>query len=313
MNILLTGGTGFIGSYVLMALANEGHKITVLARNANKVPALKSYKNITILEVPITDYEGIKEAVKKKDLVVHIALNYNDETAHAMLINDTAPSIFLASEAAKAGVKHFIYTSSTAALDNVYSQQDLPFIGNTNCQVNLQTKQQPQSYYGATKAATENFLFAIGSQTGMRTNIIRPGYTFGNPVIEGAFAQPDSRFKDIVKAAVEGKDIELTKNDGTQFIWGGDLAKIYVALANSDYNKHTYFGLTNTFTSWQFIAEEAIKQSNSNSKLIINDLGWSDTPLMFDVSDYEKDFELSFSPYPHIQEHVSHFIKEFTK
>lgn len=313
MNILLTGGTGFIGSYILMALLKEGHTITILARNANKVPSFLNIKNIEILEVSMSDFEETKKALIGKDIVVHVALNYNDTSAYEMLMNDCAQSVFLASEAAKAGVKHFIYTSSTAALDNMYSEKDPQVIAGTNCHVNLASKQNPQTYYGATKAATENFLLAIASQTNMRVNIVRPGYTFGNPVTPDAFSQPDSRFSDIVKAAVEGSDITLTKHDGTQFIWGGDLAKIYVALVNSELNKHTYFGLTNTFTSWESIAREAIKQANSKSKLIINDLGWSDKPLLFDVSDYERDFGFSCNPTPHITEHIAYFISKYSK
>jgi nucleoside-diphosphate-sugar epimerase len=41
MNVFLTGGTGFIGSYVAVALAGQGHRVTILARNRNKVPELK--------------------------------------------------------------------------------------------------------------------------------------------------------------------------------------------------------------------------------------------------------------------------------
>jgi UDP-glucose 4-epimerase len=40
MKILLTGGTGFIGSYVAMELVQYGHQVTILARNQHKVPAL---------------------------------------------------------------------------------------------------------------------------------------------------------------------------------------------------------------------------------------------------------------------------------
>lgn len=41
MNIFLTGGTGFIGSYVALELIKQGHQVTTLARNQNKVPTLK--------------------------------------------------------------------------------------------------------------------------------------------------------------------------------------------------------------------------------------------------------------------------------
>jgi UDP-glucose 4-epimerase len=36
MHIYISGGTGFIGSYVVKELSKAGHKITVLARNTEK-------------------------------------------------------------------------------------------------------------------------------------------------------------------------------------------------------------------------------------------------------------------------------------
>ncbi len=309
MNILLTGGTGFIGSYVLMALLEQNHNVTVLARNASKVPAFQKMQNVEVLEIPMTDFEGIKKALKGKDAVIHVALNYNDNSAYDMLTNDTVPTIFLASEAAKAGVKHFIYTSSTAALDSIYSAPNTATIGDSNYHADLETKHQPQSYYGATKAASEDFLLSIAGSTDMRVNIVRPGYTFGNPVVDDSFSQPDSRFKDIAQNATQGKDIEVIKNDGTQFIWAGDLAKIYISLLNSNNNKTVYFGLTNSFTSWEKIAQKTISLANSSSKLVVKDLGWGDKPIMFDVSKYTEDFGLKFSPHPHLEEHISFLVK----
>lgn len=308
MKVILTGGTGFIGSHILMQLVNAGHSVTVFARNANKVPAIQKLPQVQVLEISMTDFDKIPEAVKGHDACIHVALNYNDTSAYEMLMSDTAASIFLASECAKAGVSHFIYTSSTAANDSVYGASNLPTIGDTNCHVTTGCKHAPHSYYGATKAATENFLFGIAGQTNMRINIIRPGYTFGNPAIEGGDTQPDRRFHSIAEAAAKEQNITLTKNDGTQFIWAGDLAKIYTAVLHSNVNKHTYFGLSNAFTSWEAVAKEAITISNSKSKIILNDLGWSDKPIMFDVSDIKKEFGYDFSPYPHINDHVKYLV-----
>ena len=308
MKIVLTGGSGFIGSHVLMQLLSEGHQITMLVRNANKVPTLHTIPNITVLEIGMTDFDKIPQAIQGHDACFHVALNYNDLSAYSMLMSDTAPSIFLASECAKAGIQHFIYTSSTATNDSAYGVSDLPPVGETNCHVTKNCKHNPHTYYGATKAATENFLFGIEGSTGMRVNIIRPGYTFGNPAIEGGYTQPDRRFNDIVRNIKSNKDIELIKNDGTQFIWASDLAKIYTAVLNSNFRKNTYFGLSNSFTSWIQIAQEAIQLCNSKSKIIVKDLGWSDTPIMFDVSDIKRDFGFSFSSYPHITEHLKYLL-----
>lgn len=313
MKVILTGGTGFIGSYVLMQLLAEGHEVTLLARNAAKVPAFTTLDRVQVVEASMTDFDKLKQVLPNHDACIHVALNYNGASAYDMLMSDTATSIFLATEAAKAGISHFIYTSSTAANDHIYSKKNPIKIGNTNCHVTINSKQNPHSYYGATKAATENFLMGIAGETSMRVNIIRPGYTFGNPVMEGAFTQPDRRFHAIVQSIVNGEELEIIKHDGTQFIWGGDLAKIYTSLLNSNYNRHTYFGLSTEFTSWHQIAVEAKKLCNSTSSIVLKDLNWSNDPILFDVSDIEKDFKHSFLPYPHITNHLQYLIQEYSK
>jgi UDP-glucose 4-epimerase len=308
MKILLTGGTGFIGSHVLIKLIELGHSVTVLARNIEKVPAIHTLPNTTVIQAQITDFETISSVVKGHDVCVHVALNYNDTSAYHMLMSDTAPSIFLANECAKAGVSHFIYTSSTATNDSIYASANPPILNNTNAHVLTSSQHAPHTYYGATKAATENFLLSITSTTGMRVSIIRPGYTFGNPAFEGAYTQPDQRFHTIVEAAKLNKDIEIIKNDGTQFIWAPDLASIYTAVLQSNYNKKIYFGLSQNFTSWEYIALQAIHICNSTSKLIIKDLGWSNNPIMFDVSDIQRDFHLQFNALPHISTHLEYLF-----
>jgi len=313
MNIILTGGTGFIGSYILQQLLIDGHSVTVLARNANKIPYLHTLKNVRILEIGMTDFDKIPQVLTQHDACIHVALNYDAASAYAMLMSDTVPSVFLATEAAKAGIKHFIYTSSIAAHDNIYSMSNPPLLGDSKSNVVASSKLDPHSYYGATKAATEDFLLGIAGETSMKVTIVKPGYTFGNPVFEGACTQPDRRFHSIVQAALNNEPIELTKNDGTHFIWAGDLAKIYASILKGDYNRRSYFGQSTEFTSWLQIAQHAKELCGSSSKIIVNDLGWGDNPIVFDVSDSKKDFGYSFLPFPHITNHLNYLIAFYSK
>lgn len=236
-----------------------------------------------------------------------MALNYTRQTGWEVLQDDTYPTVFISDVAAKAGVKHFIYTSSTAANDSLYmgggDTLDEPVKS-----VTASTKQRPATFYGATKAASENYLMAQSYLSPMRVNIIRPGYTFGNPVVEGASTQSDTRFHAIVKAALENKPIPVIKNDGTQFIWAGDLAKLYLKVLNSQVNRKTYFGLSRNFVSWAAVAREAVKRSNSRSQIQLEDKGWSDEGLSWDVSDMKKDFGLEFDAWEKIGGHLDYYI-----
>ncbi len=304
MNVLLTGGTGFIGSHVLLELVKQGHEVTVLTRNANKVPFLKTMPHVTVLEVSMTDYERIPDVVKGKEAVVHIALNMTGATAYDVLMSDTASTVLLATEAAKAGVKKFVYTSSTASVDSVYASPNPVCIKPGEKLVTIDCRHDPCSYYGATKAASEDFLFAIEGETGMKVNFIRPGYTFGNPAIPGGFMQPDQRFVEIVKRALRGETISIVKNDGTQFIWADDISYVYANVLQSDFSKKTYFALSKEFVTWEQIARDAVALCNSSSRIELEDLGWSSNPTLFDVSNIKQDFNLEFHAYPHIINHL---------
>lgn len=308
MNVFLTGGTGFIGSYVAMELVKNGHRVAILTRNQNKVPALKNVKGIEIVQGDISDKKLLEELIPGKDACILVALKYLKQTGWEILVDDTLPTVFISDIAAQAKVKHFIYTSSTAVNDNVYMVEENKIKGLIR-NVYTTTKQHPATFYGATKAASENFLLAQSYNSSMRVNIIRPGYTFGNPVVEGGSIQGDTRFHKIVKDAINNRPIHIIKNDGTQFIWAGDLAKLYIKILHSDVNRKTYFGLSKRFISWETIAQETIRRCHSKSTIEIEERGWSDDGTLFDVSDMKNDFDLEFDGWEKILDHVDYYIK----
>jgi UDP-glucose 4-epimerase len=312
LKIFLTGGTGFIGSYIAMELVKEGHEVTILARDKNKVPALNNINQINIIQGDLSDHELIERHIVGKDAVILVALKYTKNTGWEVLTDDTLANVRISDIAAKAGVKHFIYTSSTATNDHVYmvEQNKLEGLFKT---VDTSSKQHPTTFYGATKAATENFLMAQSYLSEMRINIIRPGYVFGNPIVEGANIQADKRFYDIVKSAINNEHVKVIKHDGTQFIWAGDLAKLYTKILESTVNRKTFFGLSKSFVSWEKIANEAIKMCGSSSQVDIEDKGWDEDGTFFDVSDMKKEFNLEFDPWNKNVEHIDYFIKSKKK
>ncbi len=307
MNVFLTGGTGFIGSYVAMELVRHGHNVTILARNQNKVPALRKVQQIEIIEGDITDRPLLASLVSGKDACILVAVNFTKETGWEVLLDDTLPTVFLADVAAAANVKHFIYTSSTSANDSLYMVPE-SMRDKSITKVTRLTKHHPATFYGATKAASEDFLMARSYLSPMRINIIRPGYTFGNPVVEGGSIQGDRRFRDIVEAALHGTPISVVKNDGTQFIWAGHLAQLYLKVLESAVNRSMYFGLSRNFVSWHAIAQEAVKKCHSKSDIQVVDKGLSDEGTYWDVSDMKNEFGLAFDPWQKIQEHLDFSI-----
>ena len=309
MKVFLTGGTGFIGSYVAMELLKHDHQVTVLARDKDKVPVLNKLDGIEVVEGDLGDFNLIEQLLAGKEACIHVALKYTKQTGSEVLLDDTLPTIKMSDMAVAAGIKHFIYTSSTAAHDALYSGGRDQDIAPDN-KISIASKQYPATFYGATKTASENYLMAQSFQSSMRVNIIRPGYTFGNPVITGSSMQSDSRIYDIVNAAKQNKDISVIKYDGTQFIWAADLAKLYLKVLHSECNRRTYFGLSREFTSWHRIAEEAVKLTASNSRIHVEDKGWEEDGLHWDVSDMKKDFDLDFESWSALCNHLKYLINK---
>ena len=307
MHILVTGGTGFIGSHIVTALLEQGHHVRVSARSPRKNPGLVKLNNVEILYSDLSDYAHISQCVQGMDAVIHVAYCPGKGSGLSELETDTRTTIYLYEAAARAGVKHFIYTSSTSVNDSVYGGP-ITLDGEFIDTVKRGTKQNPVTLYGATKAASENYIKALSHTWPVRTNIIRPGYTFGNPVIPGAPTQSDTRFKDIVALAKAGNDISVNKNDGTQFIWAGHLAEIYLAVLNSDVNRETYFGLSKYFISWETVARLALEMSGSSGKLIVENEYNAVEPVVFDVTDIQREFGLSFDPMNKIREHIEYYL-----
>ncbi|MDR1759790.1 MAG: NAD(P)-dependent oxidoreductase [Fibrobacter sp.] len=299
MRIFLTGGTGFIGHYVAQKLLNDGHELTILARNPQKIPSLAQNAAVKMIPGTIHDAGVIEKNLAGCEACIHLALGWG-ETPVSMLENDTRVTVFLLEQAAKAGCGKFIYTSSTAAMGKMR-----PVMAET-------TSNAPIDLYGATKAAGEAFVLGFKKgygthfpQVEMNRNIIRPGYTFGNPAWPDGVSQPDRRFLDMAKAVKENRDIRIIKNDGTQFIHASQQAEIYAKLLHSDCNEEVFLGLSENWIGWKEIAEKMIALTpGTRSKIIEEDLGWADQPILFSVNKINDHFGLRFNSYEFLDGHV---------
>ena len=293
MRIFMTGATGFIGSYVAYELLAAGHELVVAARSTDKLPALSAHPHVRRVNAALKDEQRMHDALQGAEACVHVALGWGD-TPSTMLENDTEPTVKLLESAEAAGVKKFVYTSSTAALGPFFAV------------MNETHPTRPSDSYGATKAASEAYVLAAGARSSMACNVIRPGYTFGNPVVPGATTQPDRRFHEIAAAAKRGERITLRAGDGTQFVWAGDLARLYRALLDSDHNREVYFGLGLPFVSWAQIAERAFELAGTPSRITVH--GQKDAPCLFELGKIKRDFGFEFQSAAHIDEHLRYLL-----
>ncbi|MFW9937279.1 MAG: NAD-dependent epimerase/dehydratase family protein [Candidatus Thorarchaeota archaeon] len=73
MNILITGGTGFIGIPLVKKLNSLGHNLKLLVRESSNTTPFKDLDNIEYIFGDIRDLNSLYEAVKGIDLIYHLA------------------------------------------------------------------------------------------------------------------------------------------------------------------------------------------------------------------------------------------------
>jgi nucleoside-diphosphate-sugar epimerase len=167
MNILLTGGCGYIGTNLTNALLDLGHKVTVvdIMWFGNY---LNSHKNLRIIQADIRDIDKIP--MDDVDTVIHLANIANDPTGDlnsklTWEVNALA-SKFLVEKAIDCGVAQFIFASS----GSVYGVKAEP-------QVTEDLTLLPISDYNKSKMISERVLLSY--QDKITLQIIRPATVCG--------------------------------------------------------------------------------------------------------------------------------------
>lgn len=167
MNILITGGCGYVGTVLTETLLNDGHKITVIDTQwfGNH---LKEHPNLINIKGDIRNIESIN--LEKIDTILHLANIANDP---AVELNPTLSwevnvlaAQQLADKAIRNGVKHFVYASS----GSVYGVKDEP-------QVTEELSLVPISVYNKTKMVAERVLLSYKDK--MQVHCIRPATVCG--------------------------------------------------------------------------------------------------------------------------------------
>ncbi|CDK38458.1 complex I NDUFA9 subunit family protein [Halorubrum sp. AJ67] len=117
MKVLVAGGTGFIGSYLCRALAEDGHAVTALSRSPEETP-----EGVTGVSGDVTDYDSIESAVDGHDAVVNlVALSPLFEPEGGNRMHDRihrGGTENLVRAAADGGVERFVQLSALGADPN---------------------------------------------------------------------------------------------------------------------------------------------------------------------------------------------------
>lgn len=226
MRVVVTGGSGFIGSHLLDRLERAGHEVV----NFDLVPSPHHAPgSIETVIGEIDDPAAARAALEGCDVVVHLAaiadvdfVTRNPELADRVNVRGTQTLL----DASRAlGVGRFVYASTIW----VYGDATGPELIDESAGLGL-----PKHLYTATKIAGEMYVASYGELYGLEYTILR----FGIPY--GPRARPAAVLATFVAKAMEGQALTIA-GDGTQsrrFVYVEDLADgIVAALAPSAANR----------------------------------------------------------------------------
>ncbi len=165
-NILISGGTGFVGQHLLKALAESNAQISCLVRGTSNRASLPS--SIQIYEADLHSGQGLDVALEGKDVVIHLAsllfgLGWQDYLQGNVL----ASEVFGAAIARHASIKRVVFVSSLAASG---PSSTSPGVQDTDTAC-------PVSAYGWSKYMSEQ---ALSKHCGDKLVILRPPIIYGS-------------------------------------------------------------------------------------------------------------------------------------
>jgi nucleoside-diphosphate-sugar epimerase len=168
MNVLVTGGGGFMGMALIKRLIKEGHRVTSFSRG--EYP-LHWALGINSVQADIRDSEAVEKACKNRDVVFHLAAKVgiwgNYDSYHSTNVTGTLNVI---NACRKQGVKRIVFTSSSSV---VFDGSDLDGIDES-----YPYPEKHGSPYTATKALAEQLIIEANSDT-LKTISLRPHLVWG--------------------------------------------------------------------------------------------------------------------------------------
>lgn len=277
--ILVTGGTGLVGSHLLYFLAKDNRNVRAIHRKNSDLAAVKRifslyqssseklFNSIEWVEADITNIPALTEAFEGITYVYHCAafVNFNPAKYPVLKKVNTKGTANIVNLCLHKGITKLCYVSSVATLG---SKPDSDF-------VNEETYWNPDdknSVYAISKYGAEMEVWR-GTQEGLNAVIVNPGIILGTA--------PDLDSSGIA-ISLGSSGIPFYPSGGTGIVDVLDVVHAMILLMNSDCINQRYIVVSENISYKKLLSEMAIRFDkkppkhtlSKNFMLFLSGLDW---------------------------------------
>ncbi|MCL7051702.1 hypothetical protein MKW94_028174 [Papaver nudicaule] len=191
--VCVTGGSGFIGSWLVRLLLSGGYTVHATVQNLNDEKETKHLESLEgadsstlhLFQIDLLDYDSVFAAINGTVGVFHLASPCIVDTVHdpqRQLLDPAIKGTMNVLKAAKeCGVKRVVLTSSISAITPSPNwPADVP--KREDCWADLDFCKQNGLWYPASKIMAEKAAWDFAKETGLDVVVINPGTVMG-PII----------------------------------------------------------------------------------------------------------------------------------
>lgn len=181
--IVVTGGTGLLGSHLLVELSKKYNKVLCLYRTKSKIAEVEkvfsyynlteNFKKIEFVEVDLDDYLLLEKQLNEGDTIYHCAasISFDPRDAQQMILNNHNATINVVNACLAKNVTALCHVSSVAALGKAKNN-------NLINEENYWKPEDPNSNYALSKYLAENEVWR-GIEEGLNAVIVNPSVILG--------------------------------------------------------------------------------------------------------------------------------------
>ncbi len=217
MNVLVTGGAGFIGSNVVAELLRRGHRPTVFDDFSSGFADHVRRLDVRVIEGDVRDADAVRAAMAGQDAVCHLAASVGNARSIADPVRDASVNVLgtvnVLQAMREAGVRRIVYSSSAGIYGEPIRE---PVDEGHPC--------EPLSPYGATKWCGEKLCLSVMHLHGIRAVCVLYFNVFGENQRYDAYGNVIPIF---CARAAAGEPLSIY-GDGRQtrdFVHVGDVAR----------------------------------------------------------------------------------------